>query len=91
MLVPSVLAKPWTNSESDVHLNSYYVKLSPHPADRVYRRFALFVKAPLPREAERMKLDLFLARSRCVITELVPLGVAKFDKDEVRIFLLCTL
>lgn len=83
MLVPAVLTKWWTDSEYDICLNLYYVKLSPHPADRDYRRFALFLKEPLPREAERMTFDLFLARGRLVKTELVPLGVAKFDKDEI--------
>ncbi|GMP35537.1 hypothetical protein CsSME_00007933 [Camellia sinensis var. sinensis] len=83
MRIPAALKEPWTDLENPVYLNSYFIKLSPDPADRFYKNFALFVKAPLPREAERMKLDLFLARGRLVMTELVPSGVAKFDKDEI--------
>jgi endoribonuclease Dicer len=83
MLVPAALRKPWTNLENSVRLNSYYIKFSPDPEDRVYKKFGLFVKAPLPLEAERMELDLHLARGRSVMTKLVPSGIAEFDKNEV--------
>ena len=83
MLVPAALKEPWTDLETSVSLNFYFVKFCPHPADRLYKKFGLFLKAPLPGEAERMKLDLSLAHGRSVMTELVPSGVANFDKDEV--------
>ncbi|KAL6973925.1 endoribonuclease Dicer [Sarracenia purpurea var. burkii] len=83
MLVPAALQEQWTDLEDPIYLNSYFVKFRPDPADRLYKNFGLFVKAPLPREAERMKVDLNLARGRLVMTELVPLGVAKFAKDEI--------
>lgn len=83
MLVPAALKEPWTDLENPVGLNSYYIKLSPDPKDRIYKNFGLFVKAPLPLEAERMELDLHLARGRSVMTKLVPSGVAEFDKTEV--------
>ncbi|XP_057508707.1 dicer-like protein 4 isoform X1 [Actinidia eriantha] len=83
MLVPAALKEPWTDLETSVSLNSYFVRFCPRPADRLYKKFGLFLKAPLPGEAERMKLDLPLAHGRSVMTELVPSGVAKFDKDEI--------
>lgn len=83
MLVPAALKEPWSNSANSVCLSSYFVKFSPHPVDRDYKPFGLFVKLPLPGEAERMKLDLYLARGRSVMTELVPSTVVKFDKDEI--------
>ncbi|KAF5945922.1 hypothetical protein HYC85_016150 [Camellia sinensis] len=83
MLVPAALKEPWTDLENPVCLNSYFIKFSPQPADRSYKNFGIFVKTPLPGEADRMKLDLCLARGRSVMTELIPSGVSKFDKDEI--------
>ncbi|XP_050272142.1 dicer-like protein 4 isoform X2 [Quercus robur] len=83
MLVPAVLKEPWTNLENPVHFYSYYIEFSPHPEDRIYKKFSLFVKAALPEEAERMELDLHLAHRRSVMTKFVPSGVAEFDKDEI--------
>lgn len=83
MLLPDALKEPWTNLENPLHLNAYYIELYPDPKDRTYKKFGLFVKAPLPVEAERMELDLHLARGRSVMTKFVPSGVAEFDKDEV--------
>ncbi|XVE71087.1 hypothetical protein DITRI_Ditri10aG0122200 [Diplodiscus trichospermus] len=83
MLVPAVLKDSWTSLENHVLLNSYYIKFIPDPEDRSYKEFALFVKSPLPREAERMELDLHLARRRSVMTKLVPSGVAKFNREEI--------
>lgn len=82
MLVPAAFREPWNNLDS-VRLNLYFIKFSPHPVDRDYKLFGIFVKLPLPGEAERMELDLQLARGRSVMTELVPSKVVKFDKDEV--------
>lgn len=90
MLVPAALKEPWNEENNTVCLYSYFIKFSPTPPDRTYKEFGLFVKATLPREAETMELELHLARGRLVKTELDPLGVVKFDKDEVNknIFLL---
>ncbi|KAK8581994.1 hypothetical protein V6N12_072193 [Hibiscus sabdariffa] len=82
MLVPAVLKEPWTNLENYV-LHSYYIKFIPDPEDRSYKEFALFVKSPLPKDAERMELDLHLARRRSVMTKLVPSGVAEFKREEI--------
>ncbi|XP_017241588.1 dicer-like protein 4 isoform X3 [Daucus carota subsp. sativus] len=83
MLVPAVLKEPWSEAEDSVHLRSYFVKFRPHPPDRDYRPFGLFVKASLPGDAERMKLDLHLARGRSVATELVPFRTLLFSRDQL--------
>lgn len=85
MLVPAVLRQSWTKSQYPVRLNFYFMQFIPDPADRIYREFGLFVKSPLPGEAEHLKVDLHLARGRSVMTKLVPSGVAEFTKDEVTI------
>ncbi|KAL6221580.1 hypothetical protein ACLB2K_004976 [Fragaria x ananassa] len=83
MLVPAVLKESWNKSEDLVTLSSYYIQFDPYPNDRIYRSFGLFVKAPLPAEAESMELDLHLAHGRSVMTKLVPSGFAEFVKDEI--------
>lgn len=83
MLVPAALRAPWTSIGTSTCFSSYYIDISPNPADRIYRRFGLYVKYPLPEKAAKMKLDLSLARGRMVGTELVPSGLAIFDKDQV--------
>ncbi|XP_052198876.1 dicer-like protein 4 isoform X2 [Diospyros lotus] len=83
MLVPAALKEPWTDAEAPVCLHFYFINFSPKPVDRIYVKFGLFVKAPLPVEAERMELKLCLPRGRLVMTELVPSGVVKFDRDEI--------
>ncbi|KAM7508303.1 hypothetical protein LguiA_018756 [Lonicera macranthoides] len=83
MLVPATLKEPWNEENNTVCLYSYFIKFSPTPPDRTYKDFGLFVKATLPQEAERMELELHLARGRLVKTELDPSGVVKFDKDEI--------
>lgn len=86
MLVPAVLKESWTNLENCVHLYAYYIKFIPNPEDRIYKEFALFVKSPLPKEAERMELDLHLSHRRSVMTKLIPSGVAEFKREEVTMF-----
>lgn len=84
MLVPSALREPWIKVESTkLCLTSYFIKFSPSPADRLYKDFGLFLKAPIPQEAERMKLDLHLARGRSVLTEIVPCGASAFLDNEI--------
>ncbi|XP_010323151.2 dicer-like protein 4 isoform X1 [Solanum lycopersicum] len=82
MIVPASLKEPWTETDNPVCLNSYYISFFPFPNDRVYKKFGLFLKAPLPQEAERMKLDLNLARGRSVKTELIPSGTTSFENNE---------
>ncbi|XP_027919054.1 dicer-like protein 4 isoform X1 [Vigna unguiculata] len=84
MLVPSAFGQSWTNEDEITHLNSYYIKFSPCPEDRVYKEFGLFIMAPLPMEAEKLELDLHLAHGRSVMTKFVPFGVVEFDKDEIK-------
>ncbi|XP_020549658.1 dicer-like protein 4 isoform X2 [Sesamum indicum] len=83
MLVPAALRKPWREVENSTYFYSYYIKFCPNPVDRAYRRFGLFMKEPLPEEAGKMKVDLCLARGRMVMTQLIPSGTARFDKDEI--------
>ncbi|XP_024979353.1 dicer-like protein 4 isoform X2 [Cynara cardunculus var. scolymus] len=84
MLVPSALRERWIKVErKKVSLSSYFIKFSPSPADRLYKEFGLFLKAPIPQEAERMKLDLQLARGRSVMTEIVPCGASAFSDNEI--------
>lgn len=84
MLVPSVLQEPWSKVDNTrLSLNSYFIKLNPLPADRLYKDFGLFLKKPIPQEAQRMELDLHLARGRSVLTSLVPCGPLEFSDNEV--------
>ncbi|KAI3524344.1 hypothetical protein L1887_02997 [Cichorium endivia] len=84
MLVPSALRDPWIKStRTTIRLNSYFIKFSPSPADRLYKDFGLFLKRQIPQEAERMKLDLHLAKGRSVFTEIVPCGALEFNNNEI--------
>jgi len=83
MRVPSVFGQSWKHEEKTVRLNSYYIKFSPTPEDRVYKNFGLFIMTRLPMEAEELKLDLHLAHGRSVMTKFIPFGVVEFNKDEV--------
>nr|XP_024928613.2 dicer-like protein 4 [Ziziphus jujuba var. spinosa] len=83
MLVPATLKYPRNRGDIPVYLNSYYIKFSPEPNDRTYKSFGLFVKEPLPAEAQKMEIDLHLARGRSVMAKFVPSGVAEFDNDEI--------
>ncbi|XP_043699597.1 endoribonuclease Dicer homolog 4-like isoform X2 [Telopea speciosissima] len=83
MLIPAALKVPWNNSEDIIILNLYFISFTPIPEDRLYQRFGLFVKAPLPREAEKMELDLHLDHGRIVRTKLIPSRLIKFNKDEI--------
>ncbi|GAB2289126.1 endoribonuclease Dicer [Dionaea muscipula] len=83
MLVPAVLTQMWDDLEEPVLLNGYFIRFSPKPRDRQYKEFGLFIKSPLPRDAERLKVDLHLACGRSVITELIPSGITKFNEEEI--------
>ncbi|XP_057537099.1 dicer-like protein 4 isoform X3 [Amaranthus tricolor] len=83
MVVPAVLQIPWSDVDKCVYLNAYFIRFKPKPHDRQYKEFGLFVKEPLPHEAERMKIDLHLARGRSVLADLIPSGVTKFNDEEM--------
>ncbi|KAK1323005.1 hypothetical protein QJS10_CPA02g01233 [Acorus calamus] len=83
MLVPATLREPWTNDEDSVDLYFYYISFNPLPKDRVYRKFGLFIRSPLPMEAETMEVVLHLTHGRTVETVLVPSGMMSFDKDQI--------
>ncbi|KAL8242948.1 hypothetical protein R6Q59_013250 [Mikania micrantha] len=84
MLVPSVLREPWIKVENTtLSLNSYFIILNPFPADRLYKDFGIFLKKPFPQEAERMELDIQLARGRSVLTKIVSCGTLDFTDDEI--------
>ncbi|XP_048490834.1 dicer-like protein 4 isoform X2 [Beta vulgaris subsp. vulgaris] len=83
MVVPAALKEPWSDADTCVCLNSYFIRFKPEPHDRLYKEFGLFVKSPLPCEAEQMKVDLHLAHGRSVLTDLVPSGVSEFNKQEM--------
>uniref|UniRef100_A0A1D1YWK0 Endoribonuclease Dicer 4 n=4 Tax=Anthurium amnicola TaxID=1678845 RepID=A0A1D1YWK0_9ARAE len=82
-LVPAALRAPWKNFEDKLNFHFYYMKFVPVPEDREYRRFGLFVTAPLPEEAKTMEVDLHLAHGRIVKAGLVPSGILMFDKEEI--------
>ncbi|CAN0901094.1 Dicer-like protein 4 [Linum grandiflorum] len=83
MVSPRILKESWTVSEDLIILNSYYIEFCPVPEDRTYKKFGLFVKAPLPQDAACMEVDLHLAHGRYVITKLVPSGCSTFNTDEI--------
>lgn len=82
MLVPAALKVAWTTAD-DVEMYFYYIKCVPIPDDRNYREFGLFVKCPLPNEAETMEVDLHLARGRIAKTGFVPSGRITIDREGV--------
>ncbi|XP_021741889.1 dicer-like protein 4 isoform X2 [Chenopodium quinoa] len=83
MVIPAALKEPLSDVDNLVCLNSYFIRFKPKPHDRKYKDFGLFIKSPLPYEAEQMKIDLHLAHGRSVLTDLVPSGVAEFSKEEM--------
>ncbi|KAL0887460.1 hypothetical protein Bca101_011443 [Brassica carinata] len=85
MIVPDLFKQKWDSSKSCVNLQSYYIRFVPHPADRIYKKFGLFMKSPLPIEAETMDFDLHLAHQRSVSVKIFPKGDANFDNDEIRL------
>ncbi|XP_077222093.1 endoribonuclease Dicer homolog 4-like [Tasmannia lanceolata] len=83
MLIPAALRVPWICTESPIRLYFYDKRFIPDPDDRLYRDFGLFVKNPLPKEAETMNVDLHLAHGRIVMTQLIPSAIIEFDADEI--------
>lgn len=85
-IVPSALQVDWRGSASHLTFHFYHLNFVPKPSDRCYRKFGLFVALPLPKEAENLKVDLHLARSRIIETKLIPHGVISFSETEVSHF-----
>nr|CAD1831898.1 unnamed protein product [Ananas comosus var. bracteatus] len=83
MLVPSVLKASWSNFDSQINMYFYYIRLVPIPEDRQYRMFGLFVMSPLPKEAEKLEVDLHLAHGRIVEAGIEPKGMLTFCKEEI--------
>ncbi|URE34705.1 hypothetical protein MUK42_13295 [Musa troglodytarum] len=83
MLVPAALRRSWSNDDTNINLHFYYIRFVPKPKDRQYRMFGLFIKNPLPQEAESLKVDLHLTHGRIVETTLTPQGMTTFDKEEI--------
>ncbi|KAK4798282.1 hypothetical protein SAY86_030608 [Trapa natans] len=83
MFIPAALSECWSYLEDVVTLYPYYIDFRPSPADRTYKEFGLFVKSPLPLEAEKLELDLHLAHSRSVMVKLIPMKPVAFGKDEI--------
>ncbi|KAL0915263.1 hypothetical protein M5K25_015666 [Dendrobium thyrsiflorum] len=83
MLVPTVLKGPLPYFEEKIKLYFYYIRFIPAPDDRKYHAFGLFLKAPLPKEAEAMEVDLHLARGRIVKSGFVNCGIVTFGKEEI--------
>ncbi|CAN6448099.1 unnamed protein product [Victoria cruziana] len=82
-IVPSALQVDRRGSASHLKFHFYHVNFVPKPRDRCYRKFGLFVALPLPQEAENLKVDLHLARSRIIETKLIPHGVISFSETEI--------
>ncbi|XP_009418500.3 endoribonuclease Dicer homolog 4 isoform X1 [Musa acuminata AAA Group] len=83
LLVPAALRRSWSNDDTNINLHFYYIRFIPKPKDRQYRMFGLFIKNPLPQEAESLKVDLHLTHGRIVETTLTPQGMTTFDKEEI--------
>ncbi|XP_058067534.1 endoribonuclease Dicer homolog 4-like isoform X3 [Magnolia sinica] len=83
MLVPAALRVPWSITENPVCLHFYFIQFIPIPDDRQYQNFGLFIKTPLPKEAETMDIDLHLKHGRIVNTTLLPSGLIEFDNNEI--------
>jgi endoribonuclease Dicer len=82
MLIPTILKPSTCKLDCPLNLHFYYVQFFPIPADRHYRIFGLFVINPLPMEAEKLEVDLHLARGRIVKAGMKHLGTISFDEEQ---------
>jgi endoribonuclease Dicer len=82
MLTPTVLKPSKCKLDCLLNLHFYYVQFIPIPADRNYRIFGLFVINPLPTEAEKLEVDLHLARGRIVKAGMRHLGTISFNEEQ---------
>ncbi|KAL6652413.1 hypothetical protein ACP70R_011338 [Stipagrostis hirtigluma subsp. patula] len=83
MLIPAVLKPSRCNLDCLLNLHFYYIEFIPLPADRRYQMFGLFVINPLPKESEKLDVELHLARARIVKAGIKYLGMISFDKEEM--------
>ncbi|GJN27074.1 hypothetical protein PR202_gb15060 [Eleusine coracana subsp. coracana] len=67
MLIPAVLRPSRCKLDCSLNLHFYYIEFIPIPADRRYQMFGLFVIDPLPKEAEKLDVELHLARARIMM------------------------
>lgn len=82
MLIPAVLKPSRCKLDCLLNLHFYYVEFIPIPEDRHYQMFGLFVINPLHKEAEKLKVDLHLARGRIAKAGIKHLGTIEFDKEK---------
>ncbi|KAK3144295.1 hypothetical protein QOZ80_4AG0311150 [Eleusine coracana subsp. coracana] len=83
MLIPAVLRPLRCKLDCSLNLHFYYIEFIPIPADRRYQMFGLFVIDPLPKEAEKLDVELHLARARIVRAGIKYIGMIGFDKEEM--------
>ncbi|XP_062184952.1 endoribonuclease Dicer homolog 4 isoform X3 [Phragmites australis] len=83
MLFPAVLRPSRCKLDCSLNLHFYYIEFIPIPADRRYQMFGLFVINPLPKEAEKLDVELHLAHARIVKAGIKYLGMIAFDKEEM--------
>jgi endoribonuclease Dicer len=82
MLVPAVLRPSRYKLDCLLNLHFYYIEFIPKPADRRYQMFGLFVIDALPKEAEKLDVELHLAHARVVKAGIKYLGMMTFNKEE---------
>ncbi|KAL6903528.1 hypothetical protein ACP4OV_004341 [Aristida adscensionis] len=83
MLIPAVLRPSRCKLDCLLSLHFYYIEFIPIPADRRYQMFGLFVINSLPKEAEKLDVELHLARARIVKAGIKYLGTIEFDQEEM--------
>ncbi|CAL5068828.1 unnamed protein product [Urochloa decumbens] len=83
MLIPAVLRPSRYKLDSVLNLHFYYIEFIPKPADRRYQMFGLFVIDALPKEAEKLDVELHLARARIVKSGIKSLGTITFNQEEM--------
>ncbi|XP_025824254.1 endoribonuclease Dicer homolog 4 isoform X2 [Panicum hallii] len=83
MLIPAVLRPSRYKLDCLLNLHFYYIEFIPKPADRRYQMFGIFVIDALPKEAEKLDVELHLARARIVKAGIKYLGMITFNKEEM--------
>ncbi|KAG2573270.1 endoribonuclease Dicer homolog 4 isoform X3 [Panicum virgatum] len=83
MLIPAILRPSRYKLDCLLNLHFYYIEFIPKPADRRYQMFGLFVIDALPKEAEKLDVELHLARARIVKAGIKYLGMITFNNEEM--------
>ncbi|KAG2567328.1 hypothetical protein PVAP13_7NG350064 [Panicum virgatum] len=83
MLIPAILRPSRYKLDCSLNLHFYYIEFIPKPADRQYQMFGLFVIDALPKEAEKLDVELHLAHARIVKAGIEYLGMITFNKEEM--------